>query len=91
MSSLSSILKSTNKGFLKDMLTGAGLTLATSGASLIAFNQLLNQFKANLGGLPSTVLSLAHIGGFDIFFSLLLGAYVTKFTLNAGKMTLSKK
>jgi hypothetical protein len=91
MSSLSNILSSVNKGFLKDFLTGAGLTLATSGATLIVFNQMLNQFKGNLGSVPQDMLALAHIAGFDIFFSLVLGAYVTRFTLGAGKLSLTKK
>lgn len=87
---LSSLLKSVNKGFLKDFLTGAGLTLATSGATLFVFNQMLNVFKNNVNSVPSQILSLAHIAGFDIFFSLILGAYVAKMTLSAGKLSLKK-
>ena len=87
-SGFSGLLKSVNKGWLKDVLSGAGLTLATSGASLFLFNQMLNIFKNNLGGVPVDILSLAHIAGFDIFFSLIFGAYVARMTLNSGNLVL---
>lgn len=91
MSGLAGLLKAVNKGWLKDMLTGAGLTLATSGATLIIFGQMVNVFKSNVNTVPSDILALAHIAGFDIFFSLIFGAYVTKFTMNAGALSLRKK
>lgn len=90
-SGFAGLLKAVNKGWLRDVLTGAGLTLATSGASLVVFNKLLDQFKTSLNGVSGDVLSLAHIAGFDVFFSLVFGAYVTKFTLNAGNLKLRKK
>lgn len=90
MLNLGTLLKSVNKGFLKDLLTGAGLTLATSGVSMIIFGQMLNVFKSNLNTVPFDILSLAHIAGFDIFFSLIFGAYVTKFTLSSGNFALRK-
>lgn len=91
MLNLGSLLKSVNKGFLKDLLTGAGLTLATSGVSMIIFGQMLNVFKSNINTVPFDILSLAHIAGFDIFFSLIFGAYVTKFTLSSSNLALRKK
>ena len=90
MSGLTGILKSVNKGFLKDLLTGAGLTRVTSGATLIIFGQMVNVFRGNINSVPSDILALAHIAGFDIFFSLVFGAYVTKFTMSAGNLSLRK-
>ncbi|MGP9689558.1 DUF2523 family protein [Psychrobacter sp. AOP22-C1-C5] len=90
-SGFAGLLKSVNKGWLKDVLSGAGLTLATAGASMILFSQMLNIFKNNLGGIPVDILSLAHIAGFDLFFSLIFGAYVTRMTLNSGNLVLRGK
>lgn len=90
-SGFAGLLKAVNKGWLKDVLSGAGLTLATSGASLFLFNQMLNVFKSNMSSVPVTILSLAHVSGFDIFFSLVFGAYVAKMTLNSGNLVLRGK
>lgn len=87
---LASLIKSSQRGFLKNLLEGAGLTLATSGATLIAFNKMLDVFKNSIGSVPADVLSLAHIAGFDVFFSLIFGAYVTKFTLSSGNLVLKR-
>lgn len=90
-SGFAGLLKSVNKGWLKDVLSGAGLTLATSGASLFLFSQMLGLFRNNMGSLPAAILSLAHISGFDIFFSLIFGAYVARMTLNSGNLVLKGK
>lgn len=90
MGGLSGLLKAVNKGWLRDVLVGAGLTLATAGVSLTVFNQLINSFKNNLNSVPHDILALAHIAGFDIYFSLILGAIVTKFTLSSGNLGLKK-
>ena len=85
---LASILKSVNKGFLKDFLTGAGLTLATSGTTLVALNQVIQHFKNTVNGMPPLALSLAHLSGIDVAFSLILGAIVAKWTLSSSNLTL---
>lgn len=87
---LASILKSVNKGLLKDILTGAGLSLATSGATLIALNQVIQHFRNTITGMPPLALSLAHLSGIDVAFSLILGAIVAKWTLSANNLTLQK-
>lgn len=89
--SLASILKSVNKGFLKNVLEGAGLTLVSSGSLLVIFNQMLTTFKSNLNSVSADILALAHLAGFDVFFSLVLGAYVTRMVQNSGSLTLRKK
>lgn len=90
MSSLSTILSSVQKGFLKNVLTGAGLTLATSGVVLTALNTAITQFKGSLGALPVTLIQLAGICGFDIAFSLVLGAIVARYVQNSSKLFLQK-
>ena len=88
--SLVSLLKSANKGWLKDVLTGAGLTLGTSAIALTALNTAISSFKSNLTGLPVELLGLAHIAGFDYAFSIILGAIVARNVQSAGKLSLQK-
>ena len=91
MSSLSSIFTSLQKGFLKNVLQGAGITLLTSGAILTAINTAIDQFKSSLGAVPSTVLQLAGVCGFDVAFSLVLGAIATRYIQNSAKLYLARK
>lgn len=90
MSSLSTLFSSLQKGFLKNALTGAGVTLATSGALLIVLNQAITVFKNSLGVISATVLNLAGLAGFDYAFSIILGAIVTKYVQNSSKLSLRK-
>ncbi|MFU8928300.1 DUF2523 family protein [Acinetobacter puyangensis] len=91
MSSLSTLFASLQKGFLKNVLTGAGITLATSGALLLVLNTAVTTFKNSLGGIPVTVLNLAGLAGFDYAFSIVLGAIVTKYVQNSSKLSLRKR
>lgn len=90
MSSLSTLFASLQKGFLKNILTGAGITLATSGALLLVLNTAVTTFKSSLGAIPLTVLNLAGLAGFDYAFSIILGAIVTKYVQNSSKLSLRK-
>lgn len=90
MSSLSTLFASLQKGLLKNVLTGAGITLATSGALLLVLNTAVTTFKNSLGGISVTVLNLAGLAGFDYAFSIILGAIVTKYVQNSSKLTLRK-
>lgn len=87
---LVSLIKSANKGWLKDVLTGAGLTLGTSAITLTALNTAISSFKSNLTGLPVELLGLAHVAGFDYAFSIVLGAIVARNIQSAGKLSLQK-
>lgn len=88
---LANLLKGINKGWLKTMLLGAGLTLGTAGGSMIFINQLINMFKSNANSIPADILSLAHVAGFDYAISIVLGAIITSVGLNASKLSLRKK
>lgn len=90
MSSLSTLFSSAQKGFLKNFLTGAGLTLATSGVVLTALNTAISQVKNSFSGIAGTVLQLAGVCGFDIAFSLILGAIVARYVQNSSKLFLTK-
>lgn len=91
MASLNSILASFQKGFLKNILSGAGITLATSGLLMMAINTAIDSFKNSLNSVASTVLQFAGLIGLDVFFSLILGAIATRYIQNASKLHLSRK
>lgn len=85
------LLKGLNKGWLKEMLVGAGLTLGAAAGSMIFINQLINNFKNNVNSIPADILGLAHIAGFDYAISIILGAIVASVAKNAGSLSLRKK
>lgn len=88
---LANLLKGINKGWLKTMLLGAGLTLGAAAGSMSFINQLINLFKSNANSIPADILSLAHIAGFDYAISIILGAIVASVAMEAGKLSLRKK
>ena len=88
--SLAKILQSTQTGFLKNVLTGAGVGLVTSSVSYIAFQQAVNAVKQTAMGVGGDVIMILHIAGFDIFMSMILAATATTMTINATKLSLSK-
>lgn len=91
MASVSAIFTSLQKGFLKNALSGAGLTLATGGAILTALNTAIEQFKASLGAVSASLLQLAGVAGFDVAFSIVLGAIAARYVQNTAKLYLARK
>lgn len=91
MGSLAALLKSLNKGWLRDVLIGAGLTLGTAGVGMVFINQMIDHFKTNTNSIPADILSLAHIAGFDYAVSIVLGAIVAAAIGDAAKLSLRKK
>lgn len=87
---LANLLKGINKGWLKDVLSGAGLTLGTAALSMVFISELIDMFKGNLNSIPAGVLGIAHIAGFDYAISIVLGAIVTAAAKNAGSLSLRK-
>lgn len=88
--SLISVLKSLQNGWLKRVLTGAGLTLGTSAINLTALNFIIERFKSDLNGVPSELFGLASLAGIDVAISITLGAIVTRHALSSTKLTLKK-
>lgn len=88
--SLISLFKGLQKGWLKDVLTGAGLTLGTAAINLTALNTVITKFKSDLNGIPSDLLGLASLAGIDVAISITLGAIVTRHALSSTKLTLKK-
>lgn len=91
MASLSTIFASLQKGFLKNVLEGAGITLLTSGGILTALNTAIDQFKSSLGAVSSTLLQLAGVCGFDVAFSIVLGAIAARYVQNTARLYLARK
>ncbi|OEY93803.1 hypothetical protein BJD20_20030 [Acinetobacter proteolyticus] len=87
---IGSLITSLQKGTLKNVLTGAGIGLATSSVSYLAFQQAVNAVKSQAYGLGGDIIAILHIAGFDVFFSTILAAIVTSLSLNASKLSLTK-
>ena len=88
--SLISLFKGLQKGWLKDVLTGAGLTLGTSAVTLTALNTVVSKLRSDLNSVSSDLLMLMHLMGIDIAMSIIIGAIVTRYTMQATKLTLQK-
>ncbi|MDF2416519.1 DUF2523 domain-containing protein [Acinetobacter beijerinckii] len=91
MSSLTTILTSLQRGFLKNLLEGAGLALATSGLVLVALKVMIITFQNSVNSLPATLLNLMGLGGFDVFFATILAAVVARHQQKAARLFLTKK
>lgn len=89
-SKLSDLFTSLQKGSLKNVLTGAGLMLGSNAIFLTAFSTAVNALKNSVNSVSADVLGLAHLAGFDVAMSLILGAIVTRLTLNSQKLMLKK-
>lgn len=91
MSSFATLLNSLQRGFLKNVLEGAGITLGVAGLSLLSINQAIDYFKSSLNSVPAGVLQLAGVVGLDIYFSLVLGAIITRLVQTSSSLALLKK
>ncbi|WP_228705511.1 hypothetical protein [Acinetobacter pittii] len=72
MASLSTLFASAQKGFLKNVLQGAGITLGTAGISLAIINTMITHFSNSVHQLPVVLLQMAGVTGLDIYFRLYL-------------------
>lgn len=88
--SMISLFKGLQKGWLKDVLLGAGLTLGSSGIVLSALNTAVNKLKADLNSVSAGLLNLMSLMGIDVAMSIILGAIVARHTMQASKLTLQR-
>jgi hypothetical protein len=91
MASLSTLLASVQKGFLKNVLEGAGITLGVAGISLAIISIMIDHFKNSVNQLPLALLQMCGVTGLHIYFSLVLGAIVTVQYKAANPLRLLKK
>lgn len=87
---LSKVIDSGTKGSLKNILTGAGLTLASNAVFLTIVNQYINNLRGQVGGLSADLASLIHLTGGDLALSIILSAVVTRLTINPPKLSVMK-
>ncbi len=80
---LTRILTSLNKGFLKQLLLGAGIQLAFTGGGIALFTTMMDRFRDVTTGLPPTALMFAHLMGLDVGLSIVIGAMMTRFGLQS--------
>lgn len=87
---LTTIIESGTKGSLKNILTGAGLTLASNAVFMTIVNQYISKLRGQVGGLSADLASLIHLTGGDIAISIVLSAIVTRLALNPPKLSMIK-
>lgn len=91
--SLSSMITKTmevvGSGAAKNMLTGAGLGLATSAFILTILNRYIDVFTQSMNGLQ--MIGLLAISGVDVAMSVIIGALVTRATIASQSISLTKK
>lgn len=88
---LAKVFDSSNKGLLKDILTGAGLTLASNAVFLTFANQYIDNLQSQTGALSASLASILHIAGIDYSMSIVLSAIVTRLAINPPSLTLTRK
>lgn len=81
-------------GSIKKMLVGAGLTLSSGALSFAVINFYINKLLGYLSGIGgsfgSSLIALFGIAGLDTALSIIIGAYVVKFTIKKAQVFLSK-
>lgn len=88
--SLISLFKGLQKGWLKDVLTGAGLTLGTSAVVLTALNTAVAHLRGSVNQMSADILMVMNLAGIDVAMSIIIGAVVTRHTMQASKLFLQK-
>lgn len=76
----------------KRLLAGMGLGLATSGVANYVLNYYFSKVIASMhfGGLMTSMMGLLGLANIDTAISIVLSAYVVKFTMQATKLSLTK-
>lgn len=87
---ISKALDSAQSGFLKNVLTGAGLTLASTAGVMTLLNQYIGTIKSGTSSFSYELLALMHLSGFDYALSIVLSALVSRATMNTAGLTLSR-
>lgn len=84
-------------GSIKKMLLGAGLGVASTAISLSIINYYISkvidsvQAVSSFAGLGTALVSLLGLAGVDVAISIIIGAYVVKYTVKQAQVFLVKK
>ena len=89
-SSLASVTKSSQDGWLSRVLTGAGITLASYSAHKFVLDQYISDFVSSLGGVSGFGASLIHMSGLDIYIQTVLTALVIAMAQNSSQLFLTQ-
>ncbi|MGB2784566.1 DUF2523 family protein [Psychrobacter sp.] len=87
---LSKSLDSASSGFLKKLLTGAGLGIASTAGVTVLINQYIDNLRTSTGGLSVELLAILNLAGVDFVISIILSAVVTRIALNSANLSLTK-
>lgn len=93
---LKKILDIVLHGSFKRVMLGAGLGLANTAIVLTIINYYVGKLTSHLnsfgvaGEFANGALSLLGIAGVDVALSLVIGAYIVKFTIKKTQLFLTK-
>lgn len=87
-SSLASVTKSSQSGWLSRVLTGAGISVASYSANRFFLQGYIDDFVANTHSLGGFGASLIHMSGIDIFMQTILTAVMIAMAQNSSKLFL---
>lgn len=83
-------------GSLKKVFLGAGIGLVSSLISFTVINYYIGKLVNHLsnfgqfGQFGNALIALFGIAGLDVAFSIIIGAYVVKFTIKKANLSLKK-
>lgn len=80
---LSKVLESRENGLLKNILTGAGLTVASTAVMTTLVNSYIDKAKSDLNTLPQAMLQLMGLSNVDYALSVILSAVVSRVFMNS--------
>lgn len=88
---IAKVLESRESGLLKNILTGAGLTLGSTIIVTTTINAYIDNIKADVNSLPQDLLAIMGLSNVDYAFSVILSAVVARATMNAKGVFLRAK
>lgn len=88
---LSKVLDSQQSGFLKKVLTGAGLTFGSTAVVTTLVDSYIKQVITNTQSLPADILMILGLSRIDYGLSVVLSAVVARSMMNGASLYLKKK
>ncbi|AXI03062.1 DUF2523 family protein [Aquirhabdus parva] len=82
-------LDSSGDGLIKRVLTGAGLSLASSAVIMTLVTYALGQMQASLSG-AGDVAALIGVSGLDQGLSVIMGALIARATMSSTGISIRK-
>lgn len=86
---LKNLLESLADGFLKRIITGAGLSLITGVSMMVIINFLFDKFLSDFF-VVGDLAALVGVGGLDQCISIVMSAVIARAMLSSGSVSVSK-